>query len=126
MKNLWMQWIAMNWRALCAKERLPIREPWLPHPQFVEGFSRVRGWPVGQLCDWGLSLNDASRIHVQCYRRTDGTETLVAHRDRWDPAVAPANAAMHLLFETPAGPLLGFGALTTAAFAVVGVVSRTA
>jgi hypothetical protein len=119
MQDIWMQWIAENWRALRAKQRLTVPDAWLPHPQFVNGFKRVRGWPAGQLCDWGLSLDDGSRIHVQCFRRADRTETLVAHRDRWDPTVDAATAVMHLVFETPAGPVLGLAALTTVAGVVV-------
>ncbi|HEU4732396.1 MAG TPA: hypothetical protein VFT22_31090 [Kofleriaceae bacterium] len=111
MLNMWMQWIRVNWRELCAGKWLRVPQAWLAHPQFVEGFERVVGWPKNQTCDWGLSLVDGSRLHVQCYRAPDGTPMLYVHRDKWDPKVSPA---MHLLFETPVGPMLGLAALVTA------------
>ena len=119
MLNMWMQWITMNWQELCAGKWLRVPETWLVHPQFVDGFERVAGWPKNQTSDWALSLHDGSRIHVQCFQAADGSLMLCVHRDKWDPKVSPV---MHLLFETPAGPVLGFVALAT----VTGVVAARA
>jgi hypothetical protein len=119
MQNMWMQWIRANWQALRAGQWLRVPRTWLAHPQHVPGFERVVGWPKNQTCDWGLSLDDGSRIHVQCYQAADGSSMLSVHRDKWDPKVSPA---MHLLFETPAGPMLGLVALMT----VVGVAATRA
>ena len=111
----WMQWIANNWEALCAGRKLCVRQGWLAHPRFVPGFRQVQGWPMGQSCDWGLQLDDKSRIHAQCYAAPDGTPMLCIHRDKWDPDRGLGHAVMHALFETPAGPAFGVAALATVA-----------
>lgn len=57
-------------------------------------------WPVGQVSDYALSLDDGSRVHVQCFK--DGG--VVAHVDRFDPARGLLTTVAHLWFDTPVGP----------------------
>lgn len=119
----WMMWINNNWLELKKGRKLFVRQRGLPHPGNADsGFTRVIGWPVEQSCDWGLPLEDGSRVHVQCFTTKEGTPVYGIHRDRWDPSRGLASALKHLVLETPAGAvglvgasLLGFVAVVKAA-----------
>jgi len=68
-------------------------------------------WDMGQRCDFVWRLGERrGRVHVQCFNQ-NGVPTLRFHVDRWDPDNGLGDAIMHLLFETPAGPLVGLVAL---------------
>lgn len=80
----------------------------LPHPS-AGGFHLISpAMPDGQVGDWGLSLDDGSRIHLHEF--ADGR--LIAHRDVFDPDRGIGHAIAHVIAETPLG----------AAVAVLGLV----
>jgi hypothetical protein len=116
----WRSWINRNWKNLCAGKKLCVAQNQLAHPSYFPGiFEPVEGWSANQTCDWGLALADGSRIHVQCYTASDGTPAFCIHRDKWDPNRDIVSAAMHAVFETPLGAVLGVAAM-------LGIVGATA
>ncbi len=77
----------------------------------------VMAWPNGQVEDQVRSLGPGKgRLHYQ--RWPDGREHI--HHDRYDPAASAEEAALHLIVETPAVPIvLAMATTTTVAAAVV-------
>lgn len=72
----------------------------------IDGWYRPRvAVDVGQLEDLVKPQADGTRLHWQ--RFSDGTEFM--HRDKIDPDRGAVNTVLHVLTETPVGPLLGLG-----------------
>ncbi len=67
-------------------------------------------WDMGQRCDFVWRLGERGRIHAQCFQR-DGVPTVRFHLDKYDPESGLGNAILHLLLETPAGPVIGLATL---------------
>ncbi|MEZ4454862.1 MAG: hypothetical protein R3B09_35760 [Nannocystaceae bacterium] len=67
-------------------------------------FSRVVGWPVGQVVDYSWPLADRSRVHAQGFRR-GGRITWRLHRDTHDPRDLEGTIK-HIVFETPIPSIL--------------------
>ena len=102
----WVAWIRVEWPRLSAGAKV-VAPAWLPSPP-VNGFTALAvATPQGQCADWGLSLNDGSRIHVHEF----ATGERIAHRDEHDPGQGLGRALAHLAFETWVGPaaLLALG-----------------
>lgn len=100
----WIGWIASVWPRL--KARAKVEAPaCLPHPE-DGGFSPESiATPEGQCCDWVLSYDDGSRIHIHEF--CDGRR--VVHRDQYDPNQGLGNLIAHLALETPLVPALLIG-----------------
>lgn len=105
----WWMWIEQNCAALNAGEKIVISEHLLGHPRSrPDLFSPVVGYPDGQTCDWAVPLEGGKRVHAQCFSGPKGERLIRVHIDKWDPNRSFGHFVMHSLFETPAGPLLGF------------------
>src|SRR5687768_10660111 len=113
MRYEWSTWIDDNMERLSKGEKIVLEERLLGHPSHRRDLFRpVDGFPDGQSCDCALSLDDGSRVHVQCYRcQVHGNALLRVHVDRWDPNHSLGHFVMHGLFETPVGPVLGIAAI---------------
>lgn len=103
----WTRWIHENWKQLEAGRKLWLSVGEYGHPRHHAGFTKNDGWPVGQSCDYTMSMSDESRIHVQCFGLKTGGSRLRIHRDAYDPDSGLGNLLLHTVFETPVGPALG-------------------
>lgn len=109
----WYGWIQQSWGRLSAGGKIEAPS-WLPSPA-TAGFAVIAiASPEGQSGDWGLSMNDGSRVHVHVF--PDGRR--VVHRDRFDPARSIWSMIAHLLTETWVGPVAAVGAGVVLAKAV--------
>ncbi len=95
----WQPWVHAQWSSLTAGKKI-VAPDWLPDPR-TSGFRAIAlATPEGQCADWGLSMDDGSRVHVHEF--PDGRR--VVHRDRHDPDQGFWNALAHLFTETWVGP----------------------
>ncbi len=114
---LWNRLVRHRWAELMAGKKIDLLVPETFHPKHDPLFRANSGWPVGQACDYTLSMTDDSRVHVQCFGVEGGKLRLRVHRDRWDPDKGLGHALAHAAFETPLGlfaaGLMLFGAATS-------------
>jgi hypothetical protein len=96
------------WSRLQNGEKVDVPTWAVEHPSSRPDLFGVppEAWPMGQTCDFVWQLGDRGRVHAQCFE-ANGTKTVRLHLDKWDPERSIGDAIMHLLFETPAGPLIG-------------------
>src|SRR5262245_29625875 len=103
MAMLWNRLVRHRWEELVAGKKFDLLVPETFHPKHDPLFRANTGWPVGQACDYTLSITDGSRVHVQCFGAEGGKVRLRVHRDRWDPDKGLGHALAHAAFETPLG-----------------------
>ena len=100
---LWNTMIRPRWSELAAGKKFDLLVADIYHPKNDPRFRKNTGWPVGQACDFTLSMTDGSRVHVQCFGTEGGMHRLRVHRDRWDPDSGLMHFILHAAFETPVG-----------------------
>jgi len=108
------------WPQLLRGEKIDASEMAVEHPSCRTDLFAVppAAWDMGQRCDYVWRLPAGGRVHAQCFEQ-GGQRTVRFHLDKYDPDRGLVDAVKHLVFETPAGPVL---ALASAVF----VVSRLA
>jgi hypothetical protein len=95
----WLAWVRHQWPKLEAGVRITAPD-WLPTPNAAGFRPLALATPEGQCADWGLSMNDGSRVHVHQF--PDGRRQV--HRDQYDPDQGFGRMLAHLCLETWVGP----------------------
>lgn len=115
----WTNAIEKHWDGLVKGEEYTIPKSRIIHPMESGFYAIALAEPCGQWHDYGMSLDDGSRIHVHEY-----ADRYDFHRDKYDPSRGVFAAVRHYLDEAPSSkPALTIG-LLVAGLATIGRIIR--
>src|SRR5262245_41051360 len=106
--GMFNSWLRTAWRPLQRGQRLGW-PAWLERPRDLGFHAPTAALQVGQVRDWVLPVDDGSRLHIHEY--SDGR--LIVHRDQYDPEKSLGSRLLHILTETPVGPLVALWVIAT-------------